>query len=153
MDLGNCPIVRALDVVGSRWTLIVLREVFNGVTRFEDLQQHLGVSPSVLSGRLREMVEHGLLDREPYREAGARERHAYRPTTKAWDLYPVIVGLMQWGDRYLGDPDGAPVRLVDTRTGEHVVAALVPASAPTCSPADIEVEPGEAFKTVGSSLP
>lgn len=150
VDLDNCPIVRALDVLGTRWTLIVLREAFNGVRRFEDLQQHLGVSPSVLSRRLKDMVDEGLLHREPYREDGDRERHEYHPTGKAWDLYPVIVGLMQWGDRYLGDPAGPPVQLIDNRSGKPVIAALVPQGTTTCAPPDIRVEPGNSLKTLST---
>ncbi|SNQ51067.1 putative transcriptional regulator, HxlR family [Frankia canadensis] len=134
--------MRALEVVGSRWTIVVLREAFNGVRRFEDFQRHLGVSPSVLSNRLREMTDDGLLRREPYREEGTRERHEYHPTTKAWDLYPVVVGLMQWGDRYLGDGDGPPVHLVDTVTGRPVIAAVVPHDTATCAPSTITVVPG-----------
>jgi DNA-binding HxlR family transcriptional regulator len=148
VDLGNCPIVRALDVIGTRWTLVVLRDALNGVRRFEDFQQHLGVSPSVLSGRLKGMVDEGLLRREPYREDGGRERHEYHPTDKAWDLYPVLVGLMQWGDRYLGDADGPPVHLVDNSSGKPVVAALVPQGTATCSPPDIRVVPGKSLKTL-----
>ncbi|MFF2082700.1 winged helix-turn-helix transcriptional regulator [Nocardia sp. NPDC058176] len=146
VDLGNCPIVRALDVLGNRWTLIVLREAFNGVHRFEDFLDHLGISPSVLSRRLKEMVDEGLLSREPYRETGDRERYEYRPTAKAWDLYPVIVGLMQWGDRYLGDADGPPIQLTDVTTGKTVVAAIVPQGTPTCSPSDLRVEPGDSIR-------
>ena len=147
VDLGNCPILRALEIVGGRWTLILLRDAFNGVRRFEDFQQHLGVSPSVLSRRLKDMVDEGLFRREPYRENGDRERHEYHPTDKAWDLYPVIVGLMQWGDRYLSDPDGPPVRLVDSRTGKPVVAAIVPHDSPACSPADLQALPGKSLRT------
>lgn len=150
VDLSNCPIVRALDVVGSRWTLIVLREAFNGVRRFEDFQQHLGVSPSVLSNRLRDLVDEGMLSREPYREDGVRERYEYHPTPKAWDLYPVIVGLMQWGERYLGDPEGPPIQLVDNKSGRPVVAAIVPVGTATCTPSDIRVEPGASLKVLPS---
>ncbi|MEU6563023.1 winged helix-turn-helix transcriptional regulator [Nocardia nova] len=148
VELGNCPVVRALDVVGSRWTLIVLRELFNGVRRFEDIQQHLGVSTSVLSKRLAEMVDSGLAERRPYRADGRRERWEYLPTEKAWDLYPVVVGLMQWGDRYLADPEGPPVRLVDARSGHEVVAAVVPVDTPACDPADIHVVAGESIRRV-----
>ncbi|MFF0500059.1 winged helix-turn-helix transcriptional regulator [Nocardia aobensis] len=148
VGLDNCPVVRALEVVGSRWTLIVLRELFNGVRRFEDIQQHLGVSTSVLSKRLADMVDQGLAERRPYRADGRRERYEYLPTEKAWDLYPVVVGLMQWGDRYLADPAGPPVRLVDGRTGREVVAAVVPADTPACDPADIEVIAGASIRRV-----
>ncbi|GAB3836297.1 winged helix-turn-helix transcriptional regulator [Dactylosporangium cerinum] len=152
VDLGNCPIVRALDVVGRRWTLIVLREAFNGVRRFEDIQQHLGVSSSILSGRLKDMVDDGLLRRVPYREDGTRERSEYHPTEKAWDLYPVIVGLMQWGDRYLGDSAGPPVQLIDRTSGRPVVAALVPQGTPSCAPSDLEVAPGGSLRTVPGAV-
>lgn len=146
VDLSNCPIVRALDVLGNRWTLIVLRESFNGVYRFEDLLDHLGISPSVLSRRLKEMVAEGLLSREPYRAHGDRERYEYRPTAKAWDLYPVIVGLMQWGDRHLGDGAGPPIQLTDVTTGQPVMAAIVPQGTPTCAPADLRIDPGDSIK-------
>lgn len=142
VDLDDCPVARALNVVGNRWTLLVLRELFNGVHRFEDIQRHLGVSTSVLSRRLVEMVEYGLADRIPYRSGGQRERFEYRPTTRAWELYPVIVSLMQWGDRHLPDPARPAVRLVDNRSGQPVVAALVPAGSPTCAPADVTVVTG-----------
>jgi DNA-binding HxlR family transcriptional regulator len=151
VDLGNCPIVRALDVLGGRWTLIVLREAFNGVSRFEDFQQHLGVSPSVLSRRLKDMVDQGLVRREPYRDGNERERHEYHPTGKAWDLYPVIVGLMQWGDRHLGDPAGPPVQLIDSKSGLPVIAALVPQGTATCAPPDIRIEPGNSLKALPAS--
>lgn len=147
VDLANCPIVRALEVVGSRWTLILLRDAFNGVRRFEDFQQHIGVSPSMLSRRLKGMVDEGLLRREPYREDGDRERHEYHPTDKAWALYPVIVGLMQWGDRYLSDPDGPPVQLIDNGSGKPVMAAIVPQGTTTCSPHDLRVQPGKSLRT------
>ncbi|MBH0777125.1 winged helix-turn-helix transcriptional regulator [Nocardia bovistercoris] len=146
VDLDNCPVVRALDVVGSRWTLLVLREMFNGVHRFEDIQQHLGVSTSVLSRRLAEMAEHGLVDRIPYRDEGRRERSEYRPTPIAWELYPVVVGLMQWGDRHLTGPNRPTVQLVQTSTGKPVVAALVTADATTCTPADLTVLTSEPDK-------
>ncbi|CAO5163116.1 putative transcriptional regulator, HxlR family [Frankia sp. AiPs1] len=145
VDLDNCSIARALAVVGSRWTLVVLREAFNGVRRFEDFQRHLGVSPSVLSQRLRGMTQDGLLERVPYREDGDRERHEYRPSEKAWDLYPVVVGLMQWGDRHLGDGDAPPVHLIDVNSGKPVIAALVPHDAPTCAPSDITVQVGDSL--------
>ncbi|MCX4098176.1 winged helix-turn-helix transcriptional regulator [Nocardia sp. alder85J] len=141
VGLGDCPVVRALEVVGSRWTLLVIRELFNGVYRFEDIQQHLGVSTSVLSRRLAEMVDAGLADRRAYRAEGSRERFEYLPTTKSWDLYPVLVGLMQWGDRYLAGPDGPPVQLVDRESGRAVIAAVVPAGTRTCDPSEITVVP------------
>jgi DNA-binding HxlR family transcriptional regulator len=139
VDLSDCPVIRALEVVGRRWTLIVLREALNGVRRFEDFQQHLGVSPSVLASRLTDMVGDGLLERVPYREDRTRGRNEYQPTAKAWALYPVLVGLMQWGEQYLPGPRAPSVRLIDQATGKPVIAAVVPDDTPTCSPADIQV--------------
>jgi DNA-binding HxlR family transcriptional regulator len=137
VDLADCPVIGALDVVGKPWTLVVLREAFNGVRRFEDFQQHLRLSRSVLSRRLSEMVCDGLLSRVPYQEAGARARHEYQPTEKALALYPVLVGLMHWGERYVTGPSQAS--LLDRRTGQPLVAALVPAGTPSCPPAHVEV--------------
>src|SRR5829696_9090325 len=80
LDLSNCSVARTLDVVGDRWTLLVLRDAFNGVRRFDDLQRRLGAARTVLSARLAALVEAGVLDRVPYREAGQRERAEYRLT-------------------------------------------------------------------------
>lgn len=148
VDLDNCSIAKALEVVGARWTIVVLREAFNGVRRFEDFQRHLGVSPSVLSQRLRSMTRDGLLERVPYREEGDRERHEYHPAAKAWDLYPVIVGLMQWGDRHRDDGAGAPVHLIDAASGKPVIAAIVPFDSPTCAPSDLIVRPGDCLRVL-----
>ncbi len=105
----NCTIGRAMAVLGERWTFVVLREVFNGIRRFEDMQRHTGIPRQVLTNRLALLVEQDVLRREPYRESGKRERHEYRLTGKGLDLYPVLVAVAQWGDRYLADPGGPPV--------------------------------------------
>lgn len=144
VDLSECPLIRALGVVGARWTLPVLRETLNGVHRFEDVQAHLGISPSVLTQRLTEMVEQGLLERIPYREEGTRQRHGYQPTAKAWALYPVLAGLTQWGEQYLPGPEVPPVRLVESATGKPIVVGLVPEGTPVCSPAEVRVLAGDA---------
>jgi DNA-binding HxlR family transcriptional regulator len=140
VDLAGCPVIGALDVVGKPWTLVVLREALSGVRRFEDFQQHLGLSRSVLSRRLAEMVSDGLLRREPYQDDGFRTRHEYLPTDKALDLYPVLAGLMNWGERYV--TGSCQARLLDRRTGEPLVAALVPAGTLGCPPAEVEVRVG-----------
>lgn len=108
----NCTVGRAMEILGERWTFVVLREVFNGVRRFEDMRRHTGIPRQVLTNRLAALVDHDILRREPYREAGQRERHEYRLTTRGLDLYPVLVAVARWGDRYLADPDGPPVDFV-----------------------------------------
>jgi DNA-binding HxlR family transcriptional regulator len=107
----DCSIARTLALLGERWTMLVLREAFRGVRRFDDIRVNTGAPRQVLSARLTTLVENGVLRREPYREPGQRSRHEYRLTRKGMDLYPIMVSLMRWGDRYLADPDGPPVRL------------------------------------------
>ena len=93
----NCSVQRTMDVIGEKWTMIVLREVFNGVRRFDQMRRHTGISDPVLSARLRTLVEAGILDTVPYREEGRRTRNEYRLTDKGRDLYPILVALLQWG--------------------------------------------------------
>lgn len=105
----NCTVGRAMEILGERWTFVVLRELFNGVRRFEDMRRHTGIPRQVLTNRLAALVDRGILRREPYREDGQRERHEYRLTAQGLDLYPVLVAVARWGDRYLADPEGPPV--------------------------------------------
>ncbi len=120
----NCTIGRAMEILGERWTLVVLREVFNGVRRFDDLRRHSGIPRQVLTDRLHLLVEHGILRREPYRVPGERERHEYRLTAKGLDLYPVLVAVAHWGDRYLADPEGPPVEFEHRGCGATVAVDL-----------------------------
>jgi DNA-binding HxlR family transcriptional regulator len=120
----DCSIARTLALVGERWTILVLREAFRGVRRFDDIRANTGAPRQVLSDRLATLVEHGVLRREPYQVLGQRARHEYRLTRKGMDLYPVLVALMRWGDRYLADPDGPPVDLTHADCGAPVGVAL-----------------------------
>lgn len=120
----RCTIARTLAVVGEKWTLLVLREVFNGARRFEDLLAGTGAPRQVLSDRLTGLVDHGVLRRAPYREPGQRTRDEYRLTDKGLELYPILVTLMAWGDRWLAGPDGPPVLLTHRDCGAPVQAAL-----------------------------
>ncbi|MEU7862274.1 helix-turn-helix domain-containing protein [Nonomuraea sp. NPDC049141] len=115
-QVNNCSIERTLDIVGEKWTFLVLREAFRGVRRFADMQVATGAPRQVLSARLTRLVDEGLLRKEPYREPGQRQRDEYRLTEKGLDLYPLLVALMQWGDKYLAD-DGPPVVLTHRDCG------------------------------------
>ncbi|MEO3873238.1 helix-turn-helix domain-containing protein [Nonomuraea sp. B12E4] len=115
--VDNCSIERTLDIVGEKWTFLVLREAFSGVRRFADMQAMTGAPRQVLSARLARLVDEGLLRKEPYREPGQRQRDEYRLTEKGRDLYPLLVALMQWGDKYLSDEDGPPVLLTHRDCG------------------------------------
>ena len=114
-----------MAILGERSTLLVLREVFNGVRRFDDMQRHSGVNRQVLSARLATLVEHGVLRRVPYQPEGSRVRHEYRPTQKGLDLYPVLTALAEWGARYLADPAGPAVEMSHRDCGAAVRAVLV----------------------------
>jgi DNA-binding HxlR family transcriptional regulator len=102
----NCSIARTLAVVGERWTLLVVRELALGRTRFGDLRERVGVSTNVLTARLDELVEHGIATKT--RVAARGQVHDYRLTEKGYDLLPVLVALTAWGDRHAAGEDGPP---------------------------------------------
>ena len=104
-----CSIARALELVGERWTLLILRDVFLGVRRFDDLQDELGVARNVLAARLDRLTENGILERIPYGERPVR--YEYGLTDKGRALWPVLVELLQWGDQYTPNPKGPPTVL------------------------------------------
>jgi DNA-binding HxlR family transcriptional regulator len=98
----RCSIARPAALLGDRWTLVILRQAFNGIKRFEDFQETLGISRSLLSERLGRLVGAGVLRREAYKDS-VRTRDRYRLTEMGLDLYPVLMALREWGDRYLAD--------------------------------------------------
>ena len=104
-----CSVARALEIVGERWTLLILRDAFLGVRRFDDFQRSLGIARNVLNARLQRLMEAGLLERRRYQERP--ERFEYRLTDMGRDLWPSIVALMQWGDRHLAGASGPPMAL------------------------------------------
>jgi DNA-binding HxlR family transcriptional regulator len=120
----NCTIGRAMEVLGERWTFVVLREVFNGIRRFDDMRRHTGIPRQVLTDRLSMLVEQDVLRRSAYREPGQRERHEYRLTEKGFALVPVLVAVATWGDRYLADPEGPPIELEHRDCGAPVEVHL-----------------------------
>ncbi|ASU84040.1 transcriptional regulator [Nocardiopsis gilva YIM 90087] len=120
-----CSVARTLDVVGERWTLLVLREVFLGVRRFDLIHEHTGAPRAVLTERLRRLVDAGILRREEYREKGRRPRYEYELTKAGHELRPVLTALMQWGDRYLAGPEGPPLKLHHADCGARVRTALI----------------------------
>ncbi|CAK9041844.1 Uncharacterized HTH-type transcriptional regulator Rv3095 [Durusdinium trenchii] len=115
---------RAAEVLGDRWTLLILREAFYGVQRYDDMREDLGAPRSMLTDRLGKMVETGLMTRKPYQEPGARIRYAYSLTQRGRDVALTMMALTQWGEKHiLGAP--APVDIIDTTTGRPVQVALV----------------------------
>ena len=116
---GRCSIGRALDVVGTRSAMLLMREAFYGTTRFDDFAQRVGITEAVAATRLKALVEAGLLVREPYREPGQRTRYEYVITPMGRDLLPAALALMQWGDKYLSD-EGGPILVSHTGCGAPV---------------------------------
>jgi DNA-binding HxlR family transcriptional regulator len=120
----TCSVAQCLEVVGEWWSMLIVRDAFFGVTRFDTFQQRLGISRNVLQQRLEKLVAAGVLVKTPYSEHPLR--HDYRLTDKGRDLWPVLTTMRQWGDRYAA-PDGPPVRLVH-REHDHVCDVVL-----TCS--------------------
>ncbi|WP_374449124.1 winged helix-turn-helix transcriptional regulator [Stella sp.] len=110
-DIGHssCSIARALAIVGDRWTMLILREAFFGVRRYEDFQRLTQASPRLVADRLGKLVAEGVLEKRLYRERPTR--HEYRLTEKGRELHPVMVTLSLWGQRWMGDPARPPVTL------------------------------------------
>ncbi|GAA5081864.1 DNA-binding HxlR family transcriptional regulator [Thermocatellispora tengchongensis] len=145
--VDNCSIEATLGIVGEKWTFLVLREAFNGVRRFADLQAGTGAPRQVLSARLARLVEEGLLRKVPYREPGQRQRDEYRLTQKGLDLYPIMVALMHWGDRYLAGDDGPPVLLTHRDCGAPVELHMRCAEGhEVASAREITPRPGPGFR-------
>jgi len=142
-SVENCTIGRAMTILGEKWTVVVLREVFNGVRRFDDMRDRTGIPRQVLTNRLAMLVERGVLRRQPYREPGARLRYEYRLTEMGIDLYPVLVAVREWGDRYLADPEGPPLQTVHRDCGALVDTHLrCRAGHEVGSPRDVVPSPG-----------
>jgi DNA-binding HxlR family transcriptional regulator len=142
-DAANCSIGAAVAVIGEKWTFLVLRELFNGVRRFADMQRRTQAPRQILSDRLSRLVDEGLLRRVPYQEHGQRRRHEYRLTEKALDLYPILVALMHWGDKHAVGPAGPAVRLTHRDCGEPIELRITCASGhPVPSAREVTPRPG-----------
>lgn len=132
---------RTLEMVGDRWTFLILREAFFGVTRFGQLQRNLGIARNILSARLRMLVDAGLLERRRYH--ADPDWFEYHLTKMGRDLYPAIVALMRWGDEHLAGPEGAPLILHHDPCGHDAAPVLVCAHCgEAVRPEDITPEPG-----------
>lgn len=136
-----CSIARTLEVLGERWTLLIVRDVLLGLRRFGDIQQSLGVARNILTDRLNHLVETGVLEKVPYQERPTR--YEYQLTAIGMELAVPVIGLMHWGDRHLADPAGPPRLTRHHGCGGDLQTALVCA---TCGkavgPDELDVLPG-----------
>jgi len=121
-DSEQCSIQRTLALLGEKWTMLVIRDAANGVRRFDDFRRHIGLSEPVLADRLKHLVSRGILETREYQEPGQRRRNEYRLTAKGWDLFPILISLMQWGDDHL---DGEQPWQVEHRECGHPIRAEV----------------------------
>jgi DNA-binding HxlR family transcriptional regulator len=148
-DLENCSIKRALDVLGEKWTLLVLREAFYGVRRFDDFARALQCGRGVLSARLKTLTEAGVLRRVEYREGDQRPRAEYHLDEKGMDLFTTMLALSQWGERWMPPPEG-PVAKVTERESGRPVKAVLSSDPKTKSLAmrEIRIAPGPGAKRI-----
>jgi DNA-binding HxlR family transcriptional regulator len=137
-DGQNCSIARALEVVGERWTLLIVRDAFLGLRRFGEFQESLGIARNVLTDRLNRLVDEGILERARYSERP--ERFEYHLTTKGRELNIALAGLRQWGDKYLSEKPPRVMRRKADR--KAVVAALVPRGTNVVRYDELETVPG-----------
>ena len=134
----DCSIARALEVVGERWTLLIVRDAFLGLRRFDQFQDSLGVARNVLTDRLKRLVQEGILERVRYSERP--ERYEYRLTPKGRDLAVTLAGLRQWGDKYSSEK---PPRITRRRSDKRpVIAAFVPKGTDVVREDELESVPG-----------
>jgi DNA-binding HxlR family transcriptional regulator len=141
----NCSIARSLEVIGERWTPLILRDASRGTRRFEDFQRNLGIARNILSARLTRLCEEGLMERRRYQDRPPRDEYVL--TAKGRDLEPVLLSLLRWGDRYAA-PDGPPVILAHGPDGHDLEPVLVCA---TCgerlTPGSVATHPGPGART------
>ena len=142
-DNQDCSIARSLELVGDRWTFLVIREAFIGTRRFEDYQRNLGCARNVLTDRLSRLVEAGILRKVPYQERPAR--YEYRLTRKGVELWPAMMALMKWGDRHMA-PEGPPVRILHADCGGELDARL------HCDRCGAELGPNDVYAEPGPGL-
>ncbi len=142
-DHWPCSVARAVDLLGDAWMVLILRDAFYGVRRFEDFQSNLGIGRNVLTQRLSSLVEAGMLQRVPYQDRPVR--HEYRLTDKGRGLFDIVLALVRYGDDWLA-PDGPPVVLRDRETGARVDPIVVDRhTGQPIDPRAITVEPGPGF--------
>jgi DNA-binding HxlR family transcriptional regulator len=121
-DKMRCPIARSLERVGEWWSILILRDAFKGLSRFDQFQKSLGIAPNMLTRRLKTLVDSGLLERRLYSEKPPR--HEYVLTDRGRDFRPVLWALVAWGNKHF-PPEGETVVVVDAETGEQVDPVLV----------------------------
>ena len=117
-----CSVARALDILGDRWTFLILREAFFGAQYYHRFQANTGISTNILSNRLKRFVESGIMEKQA--DKGDSRRFRYRLTEKGLDLYPITLAILRWGDRWLADKNGPPLLLTHKQCGQRIVPTV-----------------------------
>ncbi len=138
VPLDKCGMALAAQHLMEKWNMLIIREAFYGVARFEDILEDLQIPRSVLTTRLKQLVALGILDRTPYQPEGSRTRNGYVLTKKGWDLGLTILALMQWGDTHLNGGE-SQISVVDKRNGDPLRVGLVPMDQNGPSLTDLEI--------------
>ena len=120
-----CPVAESLDLFGDRWSILVIRDLMNGVRRFDDLVERLAISRATLSDRLRRLTAAGIIEPAFYDSSRGRTRTEYRPTERGWELRNVLIALREWGDSHVLGDGNEPLTLVDRSTGHSVRLQLI----------------------------
>lgn len=151
-DTTNCSVGRTAEIVGRPWVLLVLREIFRGLHRFDEIQRHLGVSTAMLARRLEFLAEEGLLVSRPYRVPGRRERNEYHLSAAGRELFPILAALHEWGDAHLADDDGPATTYRHRDCGAEVRLTFTCADGHTLTEGfqEIVAEPGPGARALGS---
>lgn len=148
-DLRHCALARALGVVGEKWGLLVVREAYYGLRRFDDFARALGCGRGVLSARLKTLTAEGVLERRTYLEPGRRPREEYRLTDKGRDLFPAVLALMQWSERWMPPSEGPVAHVVSRKARAPVrIVMTTDATASSLTMRDVEILPGPGARRV-----
>jgi DNA-binding HxlR family transcriptional regulator len=135
-----CPVMKAVFHIGDKWILLILRECFLGFKRFEEFQENLGISRSVLSNKLNKMRQLDLLYKKSYQEEGARKRYEYRLTAKGWDFIKVVIALMEWSNEHLVEKGENTLQIIRRGTNEYPMLNLLNGSGERVDWYDLELK-------------
>ncbi|GJL95872.1 MAG: transcriptional regulator [Hyphococcus sp.] len=150
MPVDQCGAALASEIIADRWTLLIIREAFYGVMRYDDIREDIQIPRSVLTHRLKRLVDNDILQREPYQEDGARARFGYVLTEKGKELGLTILALMQWGDKHLKNGVAA-IDILDAEKGDALKVGLVPQSNRTIPLSKVSIKVRDVSSPIGKT--